>query len=98
MSFDTGYDLFYLAADLHLRAQQFSGFFHFFAGDDLTNLELHFSEIIEGNLFFCIDINYRLFRYFRFCLCSFHSFHFFQNFFQIQTLEQDLRFVCYFIS
>lgn len=31
-------------ADLHLRAKQFSWFFHFFAGDDLTNLELHFSE------------------------------------------------------
>ena len=92
---DTGYDLTYLASDLHLRAEQLISFRNSFAGKDLTYLKLQFCEIIIGYSFFCFDIN-DIFLLSSLCsLSSFVLFYFCQNLFDIPTGKLDLRCLCY---
>ena len=56
MGLDTADDLFYLASDLHLGAQQLLGFLYCLTGNDLTYLELQFCKIIVSDLRFCLDV------------------------------------------
>ena len=101
MFLDSGNDLFYLASDFHLGAKQFFGFFHFFTGNDLTNLELHFSKILKRNLFLWFDVDHFLISFCFpgrcfFCNLRMKFFYFFHNFCKIQTCKQDFRCICYF--
>ena len=100
MRFDSGYDLAYLASDFNLRAEKFTGFLSFFAGDNLTNLELKFSEIVKCDLWFCLNINHIFFfiLFNRFCFLWMKFFYFCKHFFEVKTRKQDLRFLCYFVS
>ena len=50
-----------------MRTQKFFGFFYFFTGNNLTNLELHFHKIVKSNFFFCFNIYNRSFFLFFFC-------------------------------
>ena len=95
MCFDSGYDLFHLASHFYLRTEKLFGFLHSFAGNDLAYLELHFSKLLEGDLRFCLDINDGLFFFFFFLNRRMKFFYFFHHFFQIQSLEQDFRLICY---
>ena len=50
MGLDAGHDLLHLAANPHLAAEELLGLGHRLAGDDLPYLELHFGEIVIGDL------------------------------------------------
>src|SRR5699024_2841917 len=97
MCLDAGYDLFYLASDLYLGAEKFSGLLYFLAGDDLAHLELHRPELIKCDLFFWFNIDHSFF-FPAFGLFSFFHMrmkflYFFHYFFEVQSLEEDLRLV-----
>ena len=94
MCFDTRYNLFYLTSNLYLRTQKFFGFFHSFAGNDLTYLELHFSKLLKCNLRFCLDVDhfFFLFRCF-FCYRRMKFLYLFHHFIDIQSCKQDLRLI-----
>ena len=104
MSLDTGHDLFYLASDLHLGAEKLFGFLDCLAGDDLTYLELHFLEVLEGDLLFFRDVDHRLFLFGFLGLagcgfgCGLLGLYLFQNLFDVLTCEKDLRLVCHLVS
>ena len=106
MCFDARDDLTYLAADLHLAAQQLLGLGHCLTGNDLTYLELHFCEVVIFDL--CLRLNIDGFLLCLFCLgiclfrfmlrcCLDHGFFqlclFFCYILHIQTGEEDLRLV-----
>ena len=99
MGLDTADDLFYLASDLHLGAQQLLGFLYCLTGNDLAYLELQLCKIIVSDLRFCLDVNDCLLRFFFLLfLWSFrctHCLNLFHNLIDIHTRKKDLRLVGY---
>ena len=100
MSFDSGYNLTYLASNLNLRAEKFTGFLNFFAGDDLTNLELKFLKIVKCDLWFCFNIDhvFLLLLPLQALLFRMKFFYFGKYFLEVKTCKRNLRFLCYLVS